>query len=267
MRAVNGIVLTSGFAMLIAIQAQAVVVNFSHDMSTKTGWTATQGGDSGYVAAPDFVHSASSHSSVTTAVSERQAFLDTNVNVGAIDNLTFSFRVMLHNTIASVNEAVGRVGILDNGVSPTAGQIINAFVTLRRVGSIELTVQASDGVGGSTNIVNTSASMPNATTTGLSGYEFADFTVTRDSTGLWELNVINGYGNNVMNFTATESMVATSSNLNEVWVYDFGNQWDGTETAVYWDTISVESVPSIPEPASWGLLAIGGLLLHARRQA
>jgi hypothetical protein len=266
MRAVNGILLSGGLAILAAAQAQGVVVNYTSDMSTKTGWTAVQGGDSGYVAAPDFANGVPSHSSVTASVSERQAVYTTNLNVGAVTDLTFSFRVMLHNTIAGVNEFVGRAGMLDNSGTATAGQIINAFVTLRRAGAIELTVQAADGIGGFTNIVNTNASMPNSDVNGLSGYAYADFTVTRDSTGLWELDVVNGYGNNVMNFSATESTVAPSSNLSKVWVYDASGQWNGAETALYWDNIQVESNPMIPEPASLGLLSLGALILGARRR-
>lgn len=259
MRAIS-ILLAGGIALITAAQAQSAVVNFSHDMSTKTGWTATQGGDSGYVAGPDFVNGESSHSSVTTATSERQAFMTTPMNYGPGFSLEFDFRVMLHNTIAGVNEAVARVGLLDSGAAPAAGQILNAWITLRRVGSIELAVQRrTDDQGNWESIVSTSSPVDTAVGAGqgLSGYNYADWTVTRDATGMWTVSALNAYGDTVVNFTANESTTATLGSLDKVWVQDVSGQWNGSETAAYWSNVAVSSDgTAIPEPASLALLAV-----------
>ena len=73
--------------------------------------------------------------------------------------------------------------------------------------------------------------------------------------------------NNVLNFTGQESTVASSSILDKAWMTDLAGQWNSevSETAVYWDSISVTSVTSVvPEPAALGLLCVGGLVFWAR---
>ena len=261
MRMIKWIGLSGLVGACMALQAQATVINLAtDDMATKTGWIAVVGGDGGYVAAPDFVRSETSHSSVTAGASQRQKPLDTNVQVENLDSFTLSFRTMLHNTIAGVNEAVSRVGILSAGGTPQADELVNAWVTLRRVGSIELAVQAADGIGGTTTILNTSSPV-DPTDGGLSGYEFADWTVTRTLAGAWTVTAVNPFNTTVVNIAASESTVATSSDLNRVWIDDFAGQWNGVETAAYHSSIGVTS---IPEPATLGLLCLGGIALLAR---
>ena len=232
----------AAFAAVRPPPAAGQVTNLTDDMSSKTNWIAVVGGDAGYVAAPDFVRSETSHSSVTAGASQRQKPLDSNIVIEDLDGFTLSFRTMLHNTIAAVNEAVSRVGILRAGGSPQADEIVNAWVTLRRVGSIELQVQASDGVGGSSFIVNTSSPVSSADG-GLDGYEYAEWTVTRTSAGAWTVTATNVVGTEVVNIAASESTVATSSDLNRVWIDDLAGQWNGVETAAYHSHVEVTSDP------------------------
>ena len=98
---------------------------------------------------------------------------------------------------------------------------------------------------------------------GLTGYNYADWTVTRDSTGLWTVDAQNPYGETAVHYTVAESTVATSSAMNRVYMPDISCQYNGSETAVYWDNIGVSSV--VPEPATLGLLCVGGLIGLARK--
>ena len=265
MRTMAWVGLAGLFGAFIALQTQADIINLSDDMATKTGWIAVVGGDGGYVAAPDFVYSETSHSSVTTGASQRQKPLDSNLQIESLDSFTLSFRTMLHNSIAAVNEAVSRVGVITAGGTPQAGEMVNAWITLRRVGSIQLDVQAADGIGGTTTILSTSSPVDTVVGAGqgLSGYNYADWTVIRTSAGDWTVSALNPYGDTVVNIAASESAVATSSDLNRVWIDDLANQWNGVETAAYHSFIGVTSV-LIPEPATLGLLCLGGIALLAR---
>ena len=246
MRTMAWVGLAGLFGAFIALQTQADIINLSDDMATKTGWIAVVGGDGGYVAAPDFVYSETSHSSVTTGASQRQKPLDTNVQVENLDSFTLSFRTMLHNSIAAVNEAVSRVGVITAGGTPQAGEVVNAWITLRRVGSIQLDVQAADGIGGTTTILSTSSPVDTVVGAGqgLSGYNYADWTVTRTLAGDWTVTAVNPYGDTVVNIAATESTVAASSDLNRVWIDDLAGQWNGVETAAYHSHVEVTSDPA-----------------------
>ncbi|MFA5866096.1 MAG: chitobiase/beta-hexosaminidase C-terminal domain-containing protein [Phycisphaerae bacterium] len=228
----------------------ATVTNFSSGMDDKTGWTAVEGGDAGYTAGIDMLGDRTGHHLSGSATSQRQAFLDTPLNSGPGFTLTLGFDVMLHNFLAAVNEPVSRVGLLTSGgVSAHAGQLAQAWLTLRRQGSIELQVlRYTDEIGTTEAIVNTSASMPSGNATGISGYNYASWTMTRDSNGMWTVSVLNAYGNIVLSFGTTESTVATSCGLDKVYIQDLypTNNWDGSEAAVYWDNISVSSDLTAP---------------------
>lgn len=234
--------------VLSAMLAQAgslVVTNFADELSSKTGWTAVQGGDSGYDVDGDpwgKEGGDGAHHTVITAASQRQATPATPVTFdGSMTNLTFSTRVMLHNVIAAVNEAVARVGMVVSGSSPEVGQLNQFWLTLRRVGFIELAVtRYIDGAGTTEYIVNTGAFV-DTVGHGLSGYEYADWTVTRDAGGLWTVDAQNAYGETAVHFSAQESTVATSISVNRIYMQDIAGNWSAGEAAVYWDNVSVVS--------------------------
>lgn len=243
-------------------QATSETVNFSSDMESTTGWSSILGS---YTVAAEPFNGETGHYNSTAAVSERHGAFDTNVDITAVSDFTFSFRTMLHNQIAAVNEAVARVGLQEPGSAGAAGQITNAWVTLRRVGSIELTVQVGDGLGGTTTVVNTASAVDGVVGAGqgLSGYNYADWTVTRNAAGEWSVAAVNASGDTVVDFGATESTVATSSNLSRVWINDFAGQWNGAEASAYYSEVSVTSNP-IPEPASLLLVGLGSVCMLKR---
>ena len=269
MKVAGGIVLAGVLMVATLSQAAITVTHFSSELDTKTGWTETQGGPNGYSAAGDpwgKEGGDGAHSSITTATSERQAVTDSPVDIAApgFVNLTYSTRLMLHNSKAGVNEAVGRAGMLTAGGGFAEGKLHQFWITLRRVGALELAVRRwTDDVGNAEYIVNTYAFV-DTVGQGLSGYNYADFTVTRDSGGLWTVDAQNPYGETAVHFTAQESTVATSSALNTVYMQDLPNQYSGGETAIYYDNVSVTS--EVPEPATLSLLAIGCVAMLRRRR-
>ncbi|MFA5866095.1 MAG: PEP-CTERM sorting domain-containing protein [Phycisphaerae bacterium] len=256
------LVLVSVVALVSPILA--TVTNFSSGMDDKTGWTAVEGGDAGYTAGLDMLGARTGHYLSASANSQRQALMTTPMNYGPGFNLAVEFDVMLHNSLAAVNEPVSRVGLMTSGsVTPVVGQLAQAWLTLRRVGSIELTVlRYTDEIGTTEAIVNVAS--PVGGTYGLNGYEYADWAVTRDASGVWTVDALSVYGEHAVSFTATESTVATSCGLDKVYIQDlYANaNWNGSEAAVYWDSISASSAP---EPMTLVLMGLGGLLLRRRR--
>ena len=233
MRTKRRTLLVGILAMVVAAGAEAAdVMNYSTDLDDEAGFSNILGA---FATEERVGRTTHVNANFGTAVSVRNSpAFDAPIQIENLDSFTMDFTVQF-GVAAPVNFFVGRLFIQNDGPQ-AAGALAQAWLTTRRIGTTEFTVQIfPDEVNNPVTVLGLNAPGQTFVTR-----DFVTLSATRTSAGEWSV-VRQDTGATIMG--GTESTVATSSNLGHLQIFD-NFRATATEPMVWHDAYQVTSVTS-----------------------